>query len=104
MTGNSLNHNFWVMQLLDEGDHQVMMKKIIWHCFVRRVTLILIIVAFKSYPFLETGYCNAVSHLSLITNASTVVLKLIRNVRYLHCPVIEMPKTCANRLFGLVQS
>ena len=92
------------MQSLDEGDHQVMMKKIIWHCFVRKVTLNLLIFAFKSDPFLETRHCNAVSHLGLITNASTVVLKLIRNVRYLHCPMIEIPKTCANRWFGLVQS
>jgi len=43
-----------------------------------------------------------VTHFSF-SSVATVVLELIGNLRYLHCPVIEMPKFCAERSFGLVQ-
>ena len=36
-------------------------------------------------------------HHFLVLNTFTVIHKQIGNVRYLLCPVIEMPKICANR-------
>jgi hypothetical protein len=39
----------------------------------------------------------AVDHPFLVLNTSTFIHKQIGNVRYLLCPVIEMPKMCANR-------
>ena len=45
-----------------------------------------------------------VSHPFVLSNASTVVLKLIGNARYLLCPVIEMLQFCADCTFMLFQS